>query len=99
MNTRDTSNASSLIRLGQRPHVDGVLGHQRQNSSKTLFRVDLFENDVFMLSCGRVKAKLFEIAHVTASIYDVSEHAYGSLGITEGHFVCRFFCRSSSSDV
>ena len=50
--------------------------------------MDLFENAVFMLSCGRVKTELFENADVTASIYDVSEHAHGSLGITQGHFDC-----------
>ena len=42
--------------------------------------MDLFENAVFMLSCGRVKTELFENADVKASIYDVSEHAHGSLG-------------------
>ena len=50
--------------------------------------MDLFENAVFMLSCGRVKTELFENADVTASIYDVSEHAHGSFGITQGHFDC-----------
>ena len=48
--------------------------------------MDLFENVVFMLSCGRVKRELFENADVTVSIYDVSEHAHGSSGITQGHF-------------
>ena len=43
-----------------------------------------------MLSCGRVKTELFENADVTVSIYDVSEHALGSLGITRGHFACPF---------
>ena len=43
-----------------------------------------------MLSCGQVKTELFEDADVTASIYDVSEHAYGSLGIKQGHFDCLF---------
>ena len=43
-----------------------------------------------MLSCGRVKTELFEDADVTASIYDVSEHAHGSLVITQGHFDCLF---------
>ena len=52
--------------------------------------MDLFENAVFMLSCGRVKTELFENADVTASFYDVSEHAHGSLGITQGHFDCLF---------
>ena len=52
--------------------------------------MDLFENAVFMLSCGRVKTELLENADVTASIYDVPEHAHGSLGITQGHFDCLF---------
>ena len=39
-----------------------------------------------MLSCGRVKTELFENADVTSSIYNVSEHAHGSLGTTKGHF-------------
>ena len=53
--------------------------------------MDLFENAVFMLSCGRVKTELFENADVTASIYDVPEHAHGSSGITQGHFDCLFY--------
>ena len=52
--------------------------------------MDLFENAVFMLSCGRVKTELFENADVKASIYDVPEHAHGFLGITQGHFDCLF---------
>ena len=52
--------------------------------------MDLFENAVFMLSCGRVKTELFENADVTVSIYDVSEYAHGYLGITQGHFDCLF---------
>ena len=52
--------------------------------------MDLFENAVLMLSCGRVKTKLFENADVTASSYDVPEHAHGSSGITQGHFDCLF---------
>ena len=52
--------------------------------------MDLFENAVFLFSCGRVKTELFENADVTTSIYDVSEHALGSLGITRGHFACLF---------
>ena len=54
--------------LGLRPHGDGVFGHQKRSFSKTLSRVDLFENTVFLLSCGRVKTELFENADVTASI-------------------------------
>ena len=52
--------------------------------------MDLFENAVFMLSCERVKTELFENADVTASIYDVSEHAQRSSGITQGHLDCLF---------
>ena len=55
---------------------------------KTLSRVDLFENVVFLLSCGRVKMDLFKNAVVTASIYDISEHVLGSLGITRRHSAC-----------
>ena len=52
--------------------------------------MDLFETAVFMLSCGQVKTELFENADVTVSIYDVSEHAHGSLGITQEYFDCLF---------
>ena len=52
--------------------------------------MDLFENVAFMLSCGRVKAELFENTDFAASIYDVSEHAHISLEITQGHFNCLF---------
>ena len=53
-----------------------------------LFRLQVVA--VFTLSCGRVKTELFESADVTASIYYVSEHAHGALGITQGHFDCLF---------
>ena len=35
-----------------------------------------------------MKAELFQNADVTASIYDASEFALGSLGITQGLFNC-----------
>ena len=73
-----------------RQHGDGVFSHRKRSFSNTLSRVDLFENAVFILSCGRVKTELFENADVTVSIYDVSEHALGSLGIKRGHFACPF---------
>ena len=76
--------------LGLRPHGDGVFGHRKRSFSKTLSRVDLFENTVFQLSCGRMKTEPFENADVTASIYHPSEHAIGSLGITRGHVACLF---------
>ena len=40
-----------------------------------------------MLPCGRVKTELFEIADVTALIFNPSEYALGSLGITRGYFL------------
>ena len=43
-----------------------------------------------MLSCERVKRELSKNADVIASIYDVSEHVHGALGITQGHFECCF---------
>ena len=52
--------------------------------------MDLFENAVFLLSCGREKTELFKNADVTVSIYCISEHALGPLGITRGHFGCLF---------
>ena len=70
--------------------MDGVLGHRKRSFSKMLSRVYHFENDVFMLACGRVKTELFENDDVKASIKDVSEQAYGSLGITQGHYDCLF---------
>ena len=76
--------------LGSRPHGDGVFIHRKRSFSKTLSRVDLFENAFFMFLYGRVKTELFENADVKASIYDVSEHALGSLEITRGHFSCLF---------
>ena len=45
-----------------------------------------------------MKTELFENAEVTASIYDVSEHARGSLGITQGHFDCLFSCIKVQTD-
>ena len=72
------------------PHGDGVFSHQKRSFLKTLSIVDLFEKAVFLFSCGRVKTELFENADITVSIYNPSEHAFGSLGITRGHFVYVF---------
>ena len=42
----------------------------------------------------------FENADVIASIYDVSEHAQGSLGISQGHFDCLFsFVKGRTEEV
>ena len=59
--------------------------------------MDLFENAVFLFSCGRVKTELFENADVTASIYDVSEHALGSLGDHARAFCLSVFFYGSSN--
>ena len=77
-----------LSALGSRLHVHGVFCRQKRNFSETLSRVDLFENAVFMLSCGPVNTELIENVDVAASIYDVSKLTRGSLGITQGHFDC-----------
>ena len=37
-----------------------------------------------------MKKEPFENADVTVSMYEVSEHAQESLGITQGHFDCLF---------
>ena len=62
----------------------------KRSFSKTLSREDLLENPVFLFSCGRKKTELFENADVTVSIYNPSEYALESLGITRGHFVYLF---------
>ena len=81
-------NASFLSVLGSRPHGDGVFCNLKRSFSKTLSRMDLFENAFFLFSCGRVKTELFENVDVTASICYISDHALGSLGITRGQFSC-----------
>ena len=78
----DIFEESFLSAFGLRSHREGVFGHRKRSFSKTLFRGDLFENVVFLLLCGRVKTELFENADSTASIFYVSEHVLGSLGIT-----------------
>ena len=76
--------------MGPRPLGDGIFGHRKRSCSKTLFRVDLFENAVSLFSCRRVKTELFENADVKASIHNPLEHALGSLGIKQGYFVYLF---------
>ena len=46
--------------LALRPHVNGVFGNRKRRFSKTLSRVDFFENAVFMFTCGRAKTEVFE---------------------------------------
>ena len=45
---------------GFRPHVSGENGHRKRNFMKTLSRVEVFENGVFVFTCGRGKTELFE---------------------------------------
>ena len=49
-------NASFLSVLSSRPHGNGVFGHRKRSFSKTLSRVDPFENAVFLVTA--VKAQL-----------------------------------------
>ena len=43
--------------LGPRPNVHSVFGHRKAFFENAL-QMDLFENAVFLLSCGRVKTEL-----------------------------------------
>ena len=61
-------NASFFIHFGLASTQRRHFWSPKQSFLKTLFRVDLFENAIFMSSYGRVKAELFENADVTASI-------------------------------
>ena len=70
--------------------MDGAFGHQKGTFFKTLSKVDLFENAVFLLSCERAKTELFEHADITAAIYHPSDYLLGSLWIARGHFVYLF---------
>ena len=51
-------NASFFIRFGLASTRRRRFRHQKRSFSKTLSRVDLFENAVFMLSCGRAHGSL-----------------------------------------
>ena len=48
--------------LALRPHVNGVFGMRKRRFSKTLARVEVFENAVFVFTCRRVKTEVFENA-------------------------------------
>jgi hypothetical protein len=43
-----------------RQHVNGVFGNRKWRFSKTLFRVEVFENVVFVFTCGRAKTEVFK---------------------------------------
>ena len=53
-----TEDFSSILPL--RPHVNGVFGNRKRRFSKTLSRVEIFENAGFAYTCGRAKTKVFE---------------------------------------
>ena len=60
-------------------------------------QVVLFKNDIFLLSCGRLKIKLFENSDVTASICYISVHALESVRVMRGHSASQIvFYRSSN---
>ena len=42
-------------------HVTGETGHSKRNFSKTLFRVEIFENAGFSFTCGRTKTEVVRI--------------------------------------
>ena len=46
--------------LALRSHVNGVFGMRKRRFSKTLSRVEVFENAVFVFTCRRVKTEGFE---------------------------------------
>ena len=53
---------------GYRPHVYDANDNRRRNFSKTLSKVELFENAVLPFSRGQTKTKLFENADVTLPV-------------------------------
>ena len=55
---------SNRVELRSRPHVSGEFGHQKRYFSKTLPRVESFENTIYLCSCGRVKTELLKNAYV-----------------------------------
>ena len=81
-------NASFLSVLGSRPHGDGVFSHRKRSFFENALQGGSFRKrrfPVLVWTC-----ELFENADVTVLIYNPSEHALGSLGITWGHFVYLF---------
>ena len=53
---------------GFRPHVPDENDRRKRNFSKTLSRLELFENAVFACTCGQTKTELFENAEDTLSV-------------------------------
>ena len=49
------------------PHVSGEYAHRKRNLSKTVSRVETFENATLAFSCGRMKTEPFENDDVTVS--------------------------------
>ena len=59
---------TQLYRYGFRPNVSDENDQQKRNFSKTLSRVELFENAVFACACGQTKTELFENTENTLSV-------------------------------
>ena len=53
---------------GYRPHVTGVFGHRKRRFSKTLSRVESFENGDSSYSCGRAKTEAFKYDDVMSRL-------------------------------
>lgn len=64
-----------------RPHVSVENGDRKRNFSKTLSRVEIFENAVFRVCMWTVKMELFENDVITASDLAPDE----SVSLPPGH--------------
>ena len=58
------------------PHVSGENDHRKRIISKTLSRVEMFENACFLFTCGWTKTKVFEFDDVIHRIYIVYYQHY-----------------------
>ena len=54
--------------MAYRPHVSDENGHPKRIFSKTLSRVEIFENAGFSFTCGRKKTEVFEYDDVVYHI-------------------------------
>ena len=88
-----------------RPQVNDENGHQKRNFSKTLSKVELFENAVFLFSCGRKKvwkrnfsktltSHLRSQATLQREISNmVDNRVFFLVWVILTYFFCLFWCR------
>ena len=57
--------------LAYRPHLSGENGHRKRPFSKTLSRMEIFENADSSFTCGRTKTVVFEYDDVIHHILEV----------------------------